>query len=130
MKSIENHSFDKRSDIVTVYTAVTNVLENEKIKSVDEFVNRMEQEGIVVDWQPQRKNVTFEIKEEYASSKKRKFRLSNLNKTFSDIRLTKENLEYGFEYTKQKEEKQREQEKALERKNYQRTRSNDFDLGF
>lgn len=131
LKSIENHSFDKRSDIVTVYTAVTNVLENEKIKSVNEFVNRMEQEGIVVDWQPQRKNITFEIKEEYASSKKRKFRLSNLNKTFSDTRLTKENLEYGFEYTKQKEqEKQKQQEKALERKNYQRTRSNDFDLGF
>lgn len=64
----------------------------------------MDKERIIVDWQPQRKHITLEVKEEFASSKKIKFRLSNLNKMFNDPRLTKENLEFRFEYTKQIEQ--------------------------
>ena len=133
-KAIENHSLEKPSDIVNTYLIVTKVLEKENIKSIEDFKEKLDKEGIILDWQPQRKNVTFEIKEEYASSKKRKFRLSNLEKTFNDTRLTKENLEKGFEYNKeldqekQKElEKQREQE--MKRKIYEKSRD-DFDLGF
>lgn len=133
-RAIENHfNGEKRSDIVNTYIILTKVLENEKIKSIDEFKEKMDKEGIIVDWQPQRKHITLEVKEEFASSKKRKFRLSNLNKTFNDPRLTKENLEFGFEYTKQVEqEKQKEKERQQEiqkRRERQRERD-DFDLGF
>ncbi|WP_297407992.1 relaxase/mobilization nuclease domain-containing protein [uncultured Cetobacterium sp.] len=104
-KAIENHFNGKeRSDIVNTYSVLTRVLETEKIKSIDDFKEKMDKEGIILDWQPQRKHITLEVKEEFASSLKRKFRLSNLNKTFNDPRLTKENLEFGFEYTKQIEQ--------------------------
>ncbi|MGL4612578.1 MAG: relaxase/mobilization nuclease domain-containing protein [Cetobacterium sp.] len=132
-KAIENHFNDvQKSDIVNTYMILTNVLENEKIKSIDEFKNKMDKEGIIVDWEPQKKNITFEIKPEFANSKKRKFRLSNLNKTFSDERLTKENLENGFEITKQLEqEKQKEiqHQQKIEKQRKIRDRD-DFDLGF
>lgn len=133
-RAIKNHfNGEKRSDIVNTYIILTKVLENEKIKSIDEFKGKMDEEGIIVDWQPQRKHITLEVKEEFVSSQKRKFRLSNLNKTFNDPRLTKENLEFGFEYTKSIEkEKQKEEERQQEiqkRRERQRERD-DFDLGF
>lgn len=113
MNVIKNHfKGAENSDILNTYFILTNVLEKEKIKSIDEFKEKMYKEGIIVDWEPQKKNITFEVKEEFANSKKRKFRLSNLEKTFSDPRLTKENLENGFEYTKEME---KEREKEVQR---------------
>lgn len=133
-KAIENHFTGKeKSDIVNTYFILTNVLEKQRIKSIDEFKNKMDQEGIIVEWQPQRKNITFEVKEEYANSKKRKFRLSNLEKTFSDTRLTKENLlnvfEHNLELEKREKQKELKKQQSLKRRVKEIDRD-DFDLGF
>lgn len=98
LNAINRHFNNKKeSDIVNTYSIVLKVLSENKIKSVDEFGEKLKEQGITLDWQEQRKNVTFEIDEKYANSKKRKFRLSNLEKTFSDPRLKKESLNLYFE---------------------------------
>lgn len=61
--------------IVNTYTILTKILKNKKIKSIDEFKGKMDKERIIVEWQPQRKHITLEVKEEFASSQKRKFRV-------------------------------------------------------
>ncbi|MBC2857241.1 relaxase/mobilization nuclease domain-containing protein [Cetobacterium sp. 2A] len=98
LKSVENHfSGKKESDLVNTYSIVIKVLEENRIKSIKEFGSKLLEQGIKLDWQEQRKNITFELDTKYSQSKKNKFRLSNLSKSFSDPKLTKENLELIFE---------------------------------
>lgn len=132
IKAIENHfSGVQRSDIVNTYDVLTNVLENGSVKSIDDFKSKMDKEGIIVDWEPQKKNITLEVKEEFANSKKRKFRLSNLNKTFNDPRLTKENLETCFEFTKNLEQEKKEIEKQRQKEIEKKQRKSiDYDIGY
>lgn len=87
----------KSSDIVNTYEVLNHILENNEVQNKEELWGLLNSEGVEMTWKETRKNVTFELDEKYSKSKKNKFRLSNLEKTFSDSRLTKKNLEKIFE---------------------------------
>lgn len=122
-KSIEEHfKGNKKSDIVNVYTILNKSLSENEFKNKNEFKIFLEKNSIKVDWQDNKKNITFELDEKYAKSEKNKFRLTNLSKTFNDPRLTKENLIEFFKINEKNLEisKQKEQEKTISRGGFSR----------
>lgn len=64
-------------------------------RNKQEFIQEMSKQGYSVDWQEQRKNVTFTDKDGH------KVRLKNLEKTFNDKTFTKEGLQYEFSRAKE-----------------------------
>lgn len=103
-KIIEKHLQGKeQSDIVTVYKALTDVLSTSNMKSEEELRQELKKKHITLNWSQTRKNVTLELDNKIAKGKKTKFRLSNLEKTFDDKRLTKENLQHIFQKAKELE---------------------------
>ena len=68
--------------------------------SKKEFIAKLEKEGYGIDWNDNKKNITFSIPISILKGKKNKFRLSNLEKTFNIPLFTKENLIEKFEINK------------------------------
>lgn len=122
-KIIEKHLKGKeQSDIVTTYKALTDVLGASNLKSKEELSKELKKKDIELIWKDTRKNITLELGEKTATGKKTKFRLSNLEKTFGDKRLSKENLQQIFQKSKELEKskqqfltKKKEKNRGFER---------------
>lgn len=84
------------SDILTVYKTLDNILKNNNIKNPEELGKKLKENKISLFWKETNKNVTLELDPNVAVSKKNKFRLTNLAKTFSDPRMEKIFLEHTF----------------------------------
>ncbi|MGL4687787.1 MAG: relaxase/mobilization nuclease domain-containing protein [Fusobacteriaceae bacterium] len=84
---------EKESDILNLTKHVLTAKKN-AVSKID-FIDIMKKNGVETSWTEQKKNITFEIKENLIG-KKSKFRLENLKKTFNLDELTKENLEDEF----------------------------------
>lgn len=85
-----------KSYLVDTVLAVEKSLE--KATSKKEFISQMSEQGYKTTWTEERKNITFENKEG------QKVRLSNLEKTFSDSKYTKEGLENEFKRVEREKE--------------------------
>lgn len=103
-KALKKHSEGNyKSHLVVTAMAVNQA----KIKatSKEEFINKMEEQGFKTNWKETRKHITFTNKET-----DKKTRLSNLEKTFKDNDLTKENLIKQIELNKNKSKEWTRQE--------------------
>lgn len=88
----------KGADITSL---AEKILEVSKVAtSKKEFIAKLEKEGYGIDWNDNKKNITFSIPVSILKGKKNKFRLSNLEKTFNIPLFTKENLIEKFEINK------------------------------
>lgn len=88
----------KGADITSL---AEKILEVSKVAtSKKEFIAKLEKEGYGIDWNDNKKNITFSIPISILKGKKNKFRLSNLEKTFNIPLFTKENLIEKFEINK------------------------------
>lgn len=88
----------KGADITSL---AEKILEVSKVAtSKKEFITKLEKEGYGIDWNDNKKNITFSIPITILKGKKNKFRLSNLEKTFNIPLFTKENLIEKFEINK------------------------------
>lgn len=117
LKTLEKDFLGKgKSDLLTTYKILNNVLKTNDIQSSKELGEKLKENGVNLTWEETRKNVTLELDQNISSSKKNKFRLSNLEKTFSDPRLEKDFLEKIFEKNRELEisRKLLEQQKSRE----------------
>lgn len=70
-------------------------------KSKEEFMSKMVEKGISVDWTEKKKHITFHFSE----PGKKSIRLSNLEKTFQEDLFTKDGLERQIERNQAQEQK-------------------------
>lgn len=92
-KRIEQNE-NVKSYVLNTYLAVDKSVQG--AASREDFIKKMNNLGYQVKWSDTNKNITFKDQEE------NKVRLSNLEKTFKDSRLSKEGLENEFTITKGK----------------------------
>lgn len=103
-------------------------------KSKDEFTQEMSKKGYSTEWVDNRKNIVFTVSDEILKGEKNKFRLSNVQKTFSLEELGKEKLLEKFsENSKEREHKfisemKEEIEKQIKPKTVQKKQTKN--LGF
>jgi hypothetical protein len=74
--------------------------------SREEFIKNMERQGYKVNWQEQRKNITL------IDPSGKKVRISNLEKTFSNPKFSKEGMEFEFQRSKEKRSRERQADTA------------------
>ena len=70
--------------------------------SREEFIKNMEKQGYKVNWQEQRKNITL------IDPSGKKVRMSNLEKTFSNPKFSKEGMEFEFQRSKENRGRERQ----------------------
>lgn len=88
-----------KSHIANTAIAVNKSLETARSKK--EFIKAMNDRGYMVDWQESHKHITFTDQEGH------KVRASNLAKTFSDDRYTKEGIEHEIARRREYEQPER-----------------------
>ena len=81
-----------KSYIFETAKAVRDAQDNAQNKS--EFIQNMKEKGYKVDWQEQRKNITF------TDQDGKKVRLSNLEKTFNSEKFSKDMMIKSFEHNR------------------------------
>lgn len=92
----------KGADITKLAETILEVCNSAQSKN--DFISQMNEKGYSVDWEDNKKNITFTVGEEILQGKRDKFRLSNLNKTFNISLFEKENLLEKFkENSKEKD---------------------------
>lgn len=84
-----NNGENVKSYILNAAIAVDQAIDQSSSRR--EFIKNLEEQGYKVEWKEQRKNITL------TNSDGKKVRMSNLEKTFSNPRFSKEGMEIEFQ---------------------------------
>lgn len=82
--------------------ALTIQREMKHSKSKEEFIKNMSKYDVIVDWQNNKKHITFK----FLDTNKKSIRLSNLEKTYKESFFTKQGLEKEFIKNQEQEQEQ------------------------
>lgn len=107
----EYHALQKKGYKVQLAFDVKDTVMTSKSKK--EFIEKMAQKGVVVEWTEKKKHITFHFLE----SRKKSIRLANLEKTFQEDLFSKDSLERQIEKNQAQAQEQKMKIKIQEKNN-------------